>query len=274
VEFYFTSKAFLCEHIFATCSDVDLLTYLDADMYFFGDPYEIRTLMQGYSIGLTPHRFPEHLSSSARYGMFNAGFVSFRRDTSGAECLAWWRDSCFAWCHDYVDGNRFADQGYLTLIPDRFRDVLAIAHKGINCAPWNIAGYSVRREGARIMVDDQPLILYHFHSLKKKTSFLYDSNFTLYKTRLTHTVRNAIYRPYLEVIRREERRIAVRDGILEIRVHREPQSESRRFIRAMSTFAFRLLNTALSFYYRSHILFLERPGSGRASDGGASRSNP
>ena len=139
VEFYFTSKSFLCQYILDTSPEVDLLTYLDADAYFFGDPAVIWTEMKDYSVGLAPHRFSRRLKTRERYGKFNAGFLCFRNDGIGKECLAWWRDNCFTWCHDYVDDGRFADQGYLDLIPDRFDRVKCIEHRGINLAPWNIA---------------------------------------------------------------------------------------------------------------------------------------
>ena len=54
----------------------DLITYLDADIYFFGNPSAISDEMEGYSIGITPHRFPEYLRPSEQYGLYNAGFVS------------------------------------------------------------------------------------------------------------------------------------------------------------------------------------------------------
>lgn len=204
VELYFTSKSFLCQYILDTHPEVDLLTYLDADVYFFGDPTVIRAEMNNYSVGLTPHRFPGRLKTLERYGKFNAGFVCFRRDSNGLACLAWWRDNCFAWCHDYVDNERFADQRYLDLIPERFEKVRRIEHKGINLAPWNISQYQTTWNGGDVIIDGDPLVLYHFHGLQRVGDSRYDTSSYNYKTSLSATVRNYIYRPYVDVLEKDK----------------------------------------------------------------------
>ncbi len=262
VEFYFTSKAFLCDYILATNQQVDLLTYLDADMYFFGDPSLIRDQMQGYSIGITPHRFPLHLRSSEKYGRYNAGFVSIRRDQEGLACLAWWQDACFAWCHDYIDNDRFADQRYLDRIPERYERVNSIAHRGINCAPWNLAGCTVEHDDRTVRVDGQELILYHFHSLKKKNTVRYDSGFSLYKTTLTRPVREHIYKPYLAVIEREEARLPALPGVKqEIRVPATRYPAPGWFSFAVRTLLLRMLNAARVVIYRSSIRWSSDPSA-------------
>jgi hypothetical protein len=38
-------------------------------------------------------------------------------------------------------------------------------HIGGGLAPWNEAGYQLRRDGSRLSVDGQPVIFYHFQSL-------------------------------------------------------------------------------------------------------------
>ena len=38
----------------------------------------------------------------------------------GIAVIRWWRERCIEWCHDVVDGDRFADQGYLDSFPRLF----------------------------------------------------------------------------------------------------------------------------------------------------------
>lgn len=206
VEFYFTCKSFLCLYILKNYPGVNLLTYLDADLFFFSRPSVIEEEMTGYSIGLTGHRFPAFLKELEQFGMFNAGFVSFRRDDEGLACLTWWRDQCVEWCHDYVDNGRYADQRYLDYIPGKFSRVKVIDHKGINLAPWNLAQYRTTGNDAGVMIDGDPLVLYHFHGVKRAGNRRYDTGSYNYRTCLSTTVRNDIYRPYIAVLETERLR--------------------------------------------------------------------
>ncbi len=52
-----------------------------------------------------------------KFGIYNVGWVGSRNDSDGLAVIRWWREKCIEWCHDYVDGDRFADQGYLDSFP-------------------------------------------------------------------------------------------------------------------------------------------------------------
>lgn len=200
VELYFSSKSFLCRHLFDTHPQIDLLTYLDADMFFFSSPEAITREMDGCSVGLTPHRFPPHQKHREQYGLFNAGFISIRRDASGLACLDWWRKSCFEWCHDRVSEGRFADQGYLSMMPTRFPGVHSISSRGINAAPWNISQFSITQDTEHVMVERDRLVLYHFHGVRRVWGGLYDAGFAGYRDVMSQDVRRLIYRPYLAAL--------------------------------------------------------------------------
>lgn len=251
VEFYFTSKSFLCLYIFATDPKVDLLTYLDADAFFFGSPETVRDVMAGSSVGLTPHRFPPHLKQGEQYGRFNAGFLSIRRDEEGLKCLRWWRDSCFAWCHDRVHEGRFADQGYLDRIPELFRRVRIIDHKGINAAPWNISQYRTSRGDGTILIDGDPLVLYHFHGVKQVFGSIYDCGFSEYQDVMKHTVRSLIYQPYLGVLARHQVPARSSDGTRDIRTSGGRFARLRSAMPRLWTLLISILITAKGIRYRS-----------------------
>ncbi len=209
--YYFTLKPVWLRWVLKQNTHIETITYLDSDMFFFADPALAVAEMDGYSVSLTPHRFPSHLKSREKYGVFNAGWVSFRRDDAGLACLDWWHDSCLEWCEDTVrDDGAFADQGYLTLIPERFTAVKVIAHKGINLAPWNISACQVtetkksQQQRNSVMVDDQLLILFHFHGLKGPHSKLYFPNVSAYQAALSSVLRERVYRPYIRTLKKYE----------------------------------------------------------------------
>jgi hypothetical protein len=200
VEYYFTCTPALPLYLLSAYSQVDVLTYLDADLFFYDDPSALFGEMGDGSIAIVPHRFPARLRDRERYGLFNVGWLSFRRDQHALECLQWWRRRCLEWCHDRAEDDRFADQKYLDKWPELFPGVVVIRHKGANVAPWNIESYSIRQRHGRVWIDEAPLLFYHFHGLKVIQGSWYDMGLWQYGVRASAVVRRHIYRPYLKAL--------------------------------------------------------------------------
>jgi hypothetical protein len=199
--------------LFVTNPELDVLTYLDADLYFYKDPNGMLDDFSGHSTLIIPHGFSQQNSENKKYGIFNVGWVSFRRDREGLACLEWWRDACLEWCYDYVDGCRFADQKYLDQFPERFDRVKILCHPGVNLAPWNLDHHTLKLEGGRLLVDGKPLIFFHFHGLRRIDRFVWSTVHPMYKAPLEKNVRNWLYRPYVEAIKRAERKISIADAV-------------------------------------------------------------
>jgi hypothetical protein len=197
VEYYFTCTPSLPLYILSHYADVNLITYLDADLFFFADPTPIYDEIGDGSIGIIPHRFPSHLRHLEQNGIYNVGWLSFRRDERGVGCLRWWRERCIEWCYDQVGDGRFADQKYLDKWPALFSGVRVVEHKGADLAPWNLANYDFYHDERGVWVDGQPLIFFHFHGLEQIKDWLYDSNFEKYSARLSAIVLQHIYAPYI-----------------------------------------------------------------------------
>jgi hypothetical protein len=200
VEYYFTCTPSLPLFILNHYPDVGLITYLDADLFFFADPVQLFAEMDGKSIAIIGHRFPERLSYKERNGIYNVGWLSFRRDENGLKCLDWWRALCLEWCYDRIEDDRFADQKYLDRFPDRFGEEIVLHHKGANVAPWNVERYALSMRGDCVYIDDEPLIFYHFHGLKKIFQFVYDFGFQPYGLRKSQDLINHIYIPYIRTL--------------------------------------------------------------------------
>src|SRR5207237_1146927 len=69
--------------------------------------------MQAKSIAIIAHRFSDAFRKWEWNGIYNVGWVTFRRDDNALSCLRWWREQCIEWCYDRIEDNRFADQKYL-----------------------------------------------------------------------------------------------------------------------------------------------------------------
>jgi len=147
--------------------EIDLITYLDADLYFFSSAQPLFDEMDGDAVMIVPHRYaPETAHLEATSGIYNVELVSFRRDEDGLRALRWWRERCLEWCYYRVEDGKLGDQKYLDDWPERFPGVHVLEHVGGGLAPWNVSRYRIHERGGEVMVDDVPLVFYHFHSLK------------------------------------------------------------------------------------------------------------
>jgi hypothetical protein len=197
LEYYFTSTPCWLRFLFDRFAEIELLTYVDADLRFFSSSEPVFTEMAGNSIALVEHRFPRRLRHLERCGRFNVGWLSFRRDRDGLACLDWWRERCIEWCCDRLDGNRFAEQRYLDAWPTMFSTLVVLQHAGLDVAPWNLGASRVDFDGPSIRVDGDPLICFHFHGLKHVVGPLYESGLRHYGVKLDAVARRRLFEPYL-----------------------------------------------------------------------------
>lgn len=208
VEYYFTSTPCWPLHLLHQHADIELLTYLDADLYFFADPAPLFAELAKRSVGIIEHRYPPRLESMRRCGVYNVGWVSFRRDGTGLECLRWWRERCLEWCHDRCEPGRYADQKYLDDWPERFPNVAVLQHPGANVGPWNAGSYRFSRGRQGVLVSGQPLLFYHFHALRQVQPWLFHADLTAYGIQPTGVLRGEVYRPYIRAVTEEVQRLS------------------------------------------------------------------
>lgn len=197
IEYYFTCTPSLSLYVLNNFPDVDLITYVDADLYFYTDPEHIFREIGNHSIAIIEHRYSPQYKEMKVCGKYNVGWLSFRRDKNGFACLSWWRDRCNEWCYKRHEDGKFADQKYLDDWPTRFKNVKVIQHKGANLASWNIENYKVSGRDNKIWIDEQELIFFHFHGFKQLTKTIYGPGY--HQTKANKFIRNNIYRQYLQV---------------------------------------------------------------------------
>ncbi len=200
LEYYFTCTPSLALYVLTQQPDLEMVTYLDADLYFFSSPEPLFEEMGNCSIAITPHRFPPALSDCVKYGIYNVGWLSFRRDPVAIECLHWWRARCLEWCYDRVEDGKFADQKYLDQWPALFGSVAVLTHPGANLAAWNLSAARLGHSDGAVTVDGRPLIFFHFHALKKINSVMYQMKFHDYGVKPSRILRRHVLSGYLRVL--------------------------------------------------------------------------
>lgn len=167
IEYYFTLSPYLPHYLFANTAS-DRITYIDADLYFYASPQPVLESLGDASVAITPHRFSFEYRNHVVFGLFNVAWISYRRCVEGLECLNAYKADCTAWCYDRLEDGRFGDQKYLDSWPGLYPALKIITHKGVNLAIWNANGHIIRAKDNRIMIDDDPLVFYHFSSTQMK----------------------------------------------------------------------------------------------------------
>jgi hypothetical protein len=215
VEYYFTLSPCWPRWLLQSRPEIGRLAYVDADMFFFGSPTAVFAPMEATnaSVLMTAHRFPEWLRHYEKHGRFNVGVLVFRRDAIGRDCLEDWRARCLAWCHDRLEGGKYADQKYLEDWPTRWgAAVCVLDHPGVNLAPWNWAAHDCRvGQNGAVEVDGQPLVLFHFARFRALAGNWWWQSGQLDYGVMPWRLRQAIYGPYwraLQVAAAEIRRVA------------------------------------------------------------------
>jgi hypothetical protein len=195
-EYFFTSTPAICKYVFDNFSTVDEIVYLDADLYFFQSPEVLFKEIEGASVSIIPHRFNFLNYYKNIFGYYNVGWVSFKKDVSGAACLNKWYNDNLDWCFDKLTFRRYADQKYLNYWKRDFKNIHVIKNKGANVAPWNVGNYNVSLKDKVVYIDSVPLIFFHFASLKFIDGTYY-TTISSYFSFLRKDVIKLIYRPYI-----------------------------------------------------------------------------
>lgn len=201
VEYYYTLGPAVCRFVLDHPDCRDMVTYVDADVFFFSSPEAVFTLLGQSSVGITPHRFSFWVKHARRGGEYNVGWLTFRNDSDGKACLQWWFDRCIEWCYQRYEDGKYADQGYLNWFPKLFRGVKVLDDPGINLAPWNLANHCVRGQPHAVTVDGRPLVFFHFADFVQVSSWHYSTNTSSALIWLTPRLRRLIFRPYIETLR-------------------------------------------------------------------------
>jgi hypothetical protein len=175
-EFVFTLKPCLCRYLLCAGQGIDVLTYLDSDLYFFGHPGLIQRELEEGSVLLVPHRYPPWHDDSATYGYFNAGVLAFRDDGPGRACLDRWREECLESCALVAGGLCYGDQKYLDAWPARYGAPVRVSQNpGLNLAPWNWVRHACVVSSPGVQVDGAPLIAFHFAQFRRVNARWFDS---------------------------------------------------------------------------------------------------
>lgn len=200
VEYFWTCASNLTEYCLRF--DINECNYVDADVYFFADPAPVFTEIGQRAIAITPHQFPESPEKARleKSGIYNVGFIHFKKTEAGMSCLAQWAADVRNRCSADVGCG---DQGYLDFFERDFGKEVCVLGHGVNTGPWNLMGYDVTQRDGYIYLGADRLVCYHAHEFRENE----DGTFRLTNYPLRQSDIDQIYTPYIEAIRAAHVRI-------------------------------------------------------------------
>lgn len=228
VEYYFTLSPVLPLYLFDTCREIDILGYLDSDLYFFSSPEPIYENLGDNSLLIFEHGFAQEQDEVNLYGKFNVAFQLYRNDTVGRQCLSWWRDRCLEWCFDYPEDGKFADQKYLDDWPTLFPGVVVARNRpGVALAPWNWMEHDLKLENGTLKVDGGELVFYHYQGFKFLNWQIVYPGLAQWLLAMPDPISDHFHRTYYRAIRRAARQSKA-EGLHFSFLRKLPRSETEK----------------------------------------------
>ena len=201
-QYFFSATPNLCSYLFDTHPGIDILLYLDADVYLFNSLDPLYEEFGESSIGITEHRVNSILNLFVRhYGKYVIGVNLFRNSEEGRKCLQEWKNECTGW-YPGKPGyplKFFSDQIFLDSWVTKYDGIKVIKNVGINTSYWNAANYTFRKIHDEYFVDNQRLIIYHFSSLRKESDNTWNT-YSIYGLASVKNILLEIYTRYIEHI--------------------------------------------------------------------------
>ncbi len=164
-EFCWALSSIFCMHMLKK-QNAEVI-YIDADVFFFGSPKSLLEECRTGDVAAIRHRFPERLRQYEVNGIFNVQWVYFANNRIGREACATWAEQCIE-CSSYLpERGIIGDQKYLDSWPVQYPTFIDVKNLGAGVAPWNHEVMKPRRvKGEWTVIEETPLVFYHFHGLK------------------------------------------------------------------------------------------------------------
>ncbi|WP_052447403.1 glycosyltransferase [Clostridium polynesiense] len=199
-EYAWTCKSSIMLYLFEKQFFIDHIIYIDSDVEFFSSTEAIYKEFKDASVLLTRERFyiQDNESWYNQYGIYNGGFMAFKRDKNAFEALKWMREQCIKWCFNKVENNLYGDQKYTKDWTERFNGVKISENLGINTTAWYAHACVLEEENKNKLINNTPIIFYHYNGFT-----MYNENeFELcIFIKLPKKLINLIYIPYIKKLK-------------------------------------------------------------------------
>lgn len=192
-EYCWTLTPFVFDFVLSVNPKIELLTYLDADVWFRKNPQLILDYLykSKKKILITDHGFAPEYDLSDKAGQYCVQFLTVKNFPEALELIRHWQKQCLEWCYNRFENGQFGDQKYLDKWPEDYPElVYVLENQGLTLAPWNAIRFPYGNSA-----------LYHFHGLKI-TKEINASTYVLEKKnehyRIPDVLEENVYAPYIK----------------------------------------------------------------------------
>jgi glycosyltransferase involved in cell wall biosynthesis/peptidoglycan hydrolase CwlO-like protein len=161
-------KPYFIEYLFK--QNYEKVVYLDPDILVLQKFDEIDSILNTHNVALIPHiitplpndnKRPSELDI-IRAGAYNLGFIALKKTEDVIKLLNWWQNKLKDYCFMNVEAGMHVDQKWIDFVPAFFDSVCVLKKKNYNVAYWNLHERKVWKKGNTWVVDNDPLIFFHF----------------------------------------------------------------------------------------------------------------
>lgn len=164
-------KPYCFQYFFSKYNPISVL-YFDPDIIVFNNLSYIDNKLFEYDCILTPHFLVPNIrnvlaeNKILNYGLYNLGFIGIKNNDNGNGIINWWASKLATMCIMDTANGFYVDQLWINLVPIYFSNVYISKNSALNVAYWNLNERKLSFENNSWLVDNNPLIFFHFSSFK------------------------------------------------------------------------------------------------------------
>jgi hypothetical protein len=163
-------KPFCFTYFFDKYPEAKNVIYFDPDIIVFQPLDELKESLQKHQAVLTPHintpigdRLTPNELHHLNTGIYNLGFVAFRRSAENTVFIKWWEEKLRYECLIDLCNGLFVDQNWMNFLPVFVENVHLERGPGYNAAYWNLHERTFSKTNNTYFVNGiNPLIFFHF----------------------------------------------------------------------------------------------------------------
>jgi hypothetical protein len=163
-------KPFYFTYFFKQYPKAQNVIYFDPDIIVYQPLTGLLNSLKNHEAVLTPHintpiedrQTPNELHH-LNTGIYNLGFVAFRRSEVNTEFIHWWEEKLRFECLIDLCNGLFVDQNWMNFLPVFVANTHIERNPGYNAAYWNLHERTFsERENVFYVNGNNPLIFFHY----------------------------------------------------------------------------------------------------------------